>query len=92
LIEVIVTFGFFKGINFLGGSGDFMKYNKFKKIIISAGRLFDFAHCYDVDLHNKYLNTNSKKMDNEALRSDWKKIGMDLKNAITNQPSKNKTA
>lgn len=60
-----------------------MKYNKLKQIAVGAGRLFDFAQSYDSALHKKYLDTDAGQIESDALRSDWEKIGKDLKSAIS---------
>lgn len=67
-----------------------MKYNRLKKMMVGAGRLFDFTQGYDSVLYNKYLNSDAKKLDNAALRSDWEKIGKDIRTAISKHANRQK--
>lgn len=69
--------------------GWIMKYNKLKQVAVGAGRILDFAHSYDSALHKKYLNTEARQIEGEALRSDWEKIGKDLKAAISKEADRN---
>lgn len=65
-----------------------MKYNKFKQVAVGAGRLLDFAQSYDSVLHKKYFKTEARQIESDALRSDWEKIGKDLKTVISRESAK----
>ena len=59
-----------------------------QKAIAGAGRLFDFGRCYDSQYLKRYLGTNSRTLDDEALRSDWIRVGQDLRDAISRETAK----
>jgi hypothetical protein len=67
-----------------------MKYRKLKQVTVGAGRIFDFARSYDSALHKKYLNTDARQLDRDAMSADWDKMGKDFKVAMTKERARNK--
>ncbi len=62
-----------------------LRKKRLKRLTIGAGRIFDFAGSYDVAVYNKFLRTDSDILDHEAVRSDWDKVGEDLKEALSSE-------
>lgn len=60
-------------------------------LLRGAGRLFDFARCYDMDLLKKYDGSNAKKADTDSVRSDWEEVGRDLRRAMSKQLKNSKS-
>ena len=67
-----------------------MTYRKIHKMVIGAGRLFDFSQSYNSELRKKYLQAESRTLDNNALRSDWEKVGKAIKSALDKAKDSNK--
>ena len=62
-----------------------MKYRvsaKLIRIVVGAGRIFDFTNTYGQDLREKYLNTNSARLDRKAIMSDWSNVGKTIRTAM----------
>jgi len=68
-----------------------MKGHKLSQILMGAGRLLDFSTSYNIELKRKYLKTNSAKIDRDALKSDWQKVGQTIKSAMENYQDKDTT-
>lgn len=55
---------------------------KTMNLLRGVGRTLDFSMCYAEGLRNKYLRSESRRIDADALRSDWSKVGGDLETAL----------
>ncbi|EFI34384.1 hypothetical protein Dthio_PD1736 [Desulfonatronospira thiodismutans ASO3-1] len=62
-----------------------LRQDRLKRVAIGAGRIFDFAGSYDLDVCNKFLRTDSDTLDHDAVRSDWDQVGNDLKEALSRE-------
>lgn len=59
-----------------------MKSQRVAEVVIGIGRLFDFSGSYNLRLEKKYLRTDSRRLDQKALKGDWIKVGKSLKSAM----------
>lgn len=56
--------------------------NVLSEFFSGAGQLLDIRGTYYEHIADKYLNTPSDKLDSDALWSDWKAVGDNLRQAM----------